>query len=67
MIKKVITVSVCLPVSCTIEVAEDKDGDLSIVSVRRVDCSASPRGVAEAMGDDDFDAMRASFNKAKAQ
>ena len=62
---RVVTISVCLPVSCTVEVSEDNGDDLIITAVRRVDCSPSVRSINEAMGDDEFDAMRVAFNKAK--
>ena len=65
---KIVTFSMCHPVSVTVEVerATDED-DWDIVGIRDVSCDASPRSVGEHMDDDDWKALDYAIAKQKAK
>ena len=63
--RKVIRFSMCLPVTCEVEVTKNYFSDLEIVAVRRVKCEATPRSINEQMTDDDRDTLEDAFAKAK--
>jgi hypothetical protein len=46
-------------------VSSTDDGDLTIESIRRIDCEASARGVTEQMRDEDLDALQQAYSRAK--
>jgi hypothetical protein len=64
-VKKKIKISLCLPVSCEVEVVSNSDGeDLTIVGVRRLHCELSARSVTEHMKEEDFEELERVFAKA---
>lgn len=62
--RRIITIGVLLPCSVTCEV-EEHDDDLTIKSIRRIDCNASARTVSEQLDEDSLDDMRKAFDRAK--
>lgn len=60
-----VRISVCLPATVVALVSSTDDGDLTIESIRRIDCEASARGVTEQMRDEDLDALQQAYSRAK--